>query len=346
MQQGFDLDPYNDTVAMSSVQGVALTLDRLGIDSDAVLRSAGLAPRAINDVSQRVSIEVLSRIISQAVSSELGPLFGLKFAENIHATTYHCYGLMLLASPTLRQFCERLTRYYAWVTTDKSVTFELEGDLAKLVYHCLPTPGDSPLERLARVSGWAATWVRMLRMATTPQFVPSAVHFTSCAPVGFVEDYERYFGCPLSFDASQDALCFAVADLDAPLAGGNAELARSSERQVFEQLSRLGAVSCATRVRIALMDLLPTTRFSRSQVAEFLNLSEPNLVAQLTAEGTSHQSLLLATRKELAHELVRYTDKSIHEVAYRLGFSDCSNFARSYRRWFSRCPSESRGAAK
>ena len=337
---------HTDTVAMSSIQGVALTLDRLGVDSDAALREAGVPPAAISDVSQRVSIEVLSRIISRAVSSELGPLFGLKFAENIHATTYHCYGLMLLASPTLRQFCERLSRYYAWVTTDKSVTFEIEGDRAKLVYHCQPTPGDSPVERLARVSGWAATWVRMLRMAATPQFVPSAVLFTSCAPVGFVEDYERYFGCPLSFDATQDALCFALENLDVPLAGGNAELARSSERQVFEQLSRLGAVSCATRVRIALMDLLPTTQFSRPQVAEFLDLDEPTLVAQLAAEGTSHQSLLLATRKELAYELVRYTDKSIHEVAYRLGFSDCSNFARSYRRWFGRCPSESRGAAK
>ncbi len=42
---------HTDTVAMSSVQGVALTLDRLGVDSDAALREAGVAPTAISDVS-------------------------------------------------------------------------------------------------------------------------------------------------------------------------------------------------------------------------------------------------------------------------------------------------------
>ena len=99
-----------DSVSMSSIQGIALTLDKLGLETKNILLDAGVAPDSLSYSYERVPINTLSQLISRAVSSELGPLFGLKFGENIHATTYHCYGLMLISSPTLRQFCLRLAR--------------------------------------------------------------------------------------------------------------------------------------------------------------------------------------------------------------------------------------------
>jgi AraC-like DNA-binding protein len=331
-----------ESVAMNSIQGVALTLNKLGLDTQNILLEAGVAPDALTHVYERVSIHSLSQIISRAVSSELGPLFGLKFAENIHATTYHCYGLMLISSPTLRQFCLRLSRYYAWVTTNKSVSFDVQGDTARLIYHCDGDRADSPNARLARISGWAATWVRMLRMVSSPGFSPKLVMFSSPAPVGFVEDYRQYFRCPLKFDSDTDALCFDAALLDAPLAGGNAELARRSERQVFDHLNQIGSVDLETQIRMALFDLLPTGTYARPDIAAWLGLEDRGLTAALREKGLSHHQILLQTRQEWAAELVLHSEKSINEISYQLGFSDCSNFARSYRKWFGCCPSERR----
>ena len=76
-----------DSVSMSSIQGIALTLNKLGLETNRILLDAGVAPDSISQSCDRVPIQSLSQIISRAVSSELGPLFGLKFAENIHATT-------------------------------------------------------------------------------------------------------------------------------------------------------------------------------------------------------------------------------------------------------------------
>jgi len=332
----------DETVAMSSIQGVALTLDKLGLETHNILLEAGVAPDALNHSYERVPIQSLSQIISRAVSSELGPLFGLKFAENIHATTYHCYGLMLISSPTLRQFCLRLARYYAWVTTNKSVSFDVQGETARLIYHCDGDRADSPNARLARISGWAATWVRMLRMVSSPAFAPRSVTFTLPPPIGFVEDYRHYFRCPLEFDGDTDALCFDAADLDTPLAGGNAELARRSERQVFDHLNQIGSVDLEAQIRMALFDLLPTGTYGRSEVAAWLGLEDRRLTAALREAGLSHHQILLQTRQEWAAELVSYSDKSINEISFELGFSDCSNFARSYRKWFGCCPSERR----
>ena len=331
-----------DSVSMSSVHGIALTLDKLGLESTSILLDAGVPPDSLSHSYERVPIHALSQIISRAVSSELGPLFGLKFAENIHATTYHCYGLMLISSPTLRQFCLRLARYYPWVTTNKSVSFDVAGDTARLIYHCHGDVHDSPAARLARISGWAATWIRMLRMVSSPGFAPKAVKFSSPAPLGFVEDYRHYFRCPLEFGSDVDALCFDPEALDTPLAGGNAELARRSERQVFDHLNQMGSVDLETQIRMAFFDLLPAGNYGRADVAHWLGLEERRLATALREEGLSHHQILLKTRQELAAELVSYSDISINEISYQLGFSDCSNFARSYRKWFGSCPSERR----
>jgi len=334
--------PIGESVSISSIQGVATTLDKLGVDTRGILLEAGVAPEALFQSAERVSIHALSQIISRAVSSELGPLFGLKFAENVHAMTYHCYGLMLLSSPTLRQFCTRLARYYAWVTTNKSVSFEVVDGSALLVYHCHEEASDSPMARLARISGWAATWVRMLRMVSSPGFAPAEVQFSSPPPLGFVEDYEHYFRCPLKFGSALDALCFDASVLDEPLAGGNAELARRSERQVYDHLQLMGSVDLETQVRMALFELLPVGAFDRRDIAAWLGIEDGRLKVALQQAGLSHHQMLLRTRQELAAELVSHSDKSINEISYHLGFSDCSNFARSYRKWFGCCPSERR----
>ena len=103
----------------------------------------------------------------------------------------------------------------------------------------------------------------MLRMVSSPGFAPKAVTFSCPAPLGFVEDYQQYFRCPLQFDSAADALCFDASMLDAPLAGGNAELARRSERQVFDHLSKIACLDLETQVRMALLDLLPTGTYTR-----------------------------------------------------------------------------------
>ena len=336
------VDQPEDTVCMSSVLGVANTLRHIGMDPNRLLIDVGIDPATLCKTDQRVSIAALSEMISHAVDSELGPLFGLKFAKNVHATTYHSYGLMLLSAPTLRQFCQQLARYYSWVSTNKSVTFEIDGDTAQLIYHCQNEPKDTPIAHLARVSGWAATWVRLLRMAVSPNYCPKLIEFSSPAPLGFDEDYQKYFGCHPQFDDEVNALCFDSAVLDHPLPGGNARLSRICERQVYERLAQLDLLDLETRLRMGFINLLPTGKFSRSNLANWLGVTLDELHSMILMESLSYRSLLSDVRQEMASELVSGTDKSINEISYQLGFTDPSNFARSFRKWFGRCPTKNR----
>ncbi|MGI9221266.1 MAG: helix-turn-helix domain-containing protein, partial [Woeseiaceae bacterium] len=61
--------------------------------------------------------------------------------------------------------------------------------------------------------------------------------------------------------------------------------------------------------------------------------------------GTTYQTLLDRTRRELAEQYMQQQNISVSEVAYLLGFSDCSNFSRAFHRWTGHSPSEFRDEA-
>ena len=111
---------------------------------------------------------------------------------------------------------------------------------------------------------------------------------------------------------------------------------------MFNYVKTFTEVEPVNAARMSLFDLLPRGDFSLASLAESLNWSEDDLGAQLKNAGTSYQQLLGDTRRELAEEYIERADLSVNEIAYMLGFSDCSNFARSFRRWTGMSPSDYR----
>jgi len=79
-------------------------------------------------------------------------------------------------------------------------------------------------------------------------------------------------------------------------------------------------------------------------VAQALHLSQRTLQRRLQEEGTSFQSLLDDTRRELAEQYLAQPTMTLLQIAYLLGFADPSNFFRAFRRWFNVTPGEYRAA--
>ena len=95
-------------------------------------------------------------------------------------------------------------------------------------------------------------------------------------------------------------------------------------RQTFEtQLrSRLAELqpgaSTATRVRAALVELLPTGDGSMRRVAIERSTSTRSLQRQLKADGTSFQEVLNRTREALAKHYLAHEAMSSQEIAFLL----------------------------
>ncbi|MFK7732951.1 MAG: AraC family transcriptional regulator ligand-binding domain-containing protein [Pseudomonadales bacterium] len=324
-----------------TLQGLVATLQGMDLDADAILAEAGFDTDSSSKYDARVPLGSISAIVDRVTGSKFGPVFGLRYAENVHATTYHSFGIMLISSTSLRTFCERLEQYYAYINTNEQTTFTVQNGVAELTYSAIEEFKNND-EALAQISGWAATWLKLIRMAYQPDYSPTAVSFNCSPPSEQIQEFERHFSCPLEFDAAQNKIVFPIADLDVPFPGGNAELARRSECMVFEYLKNLGRVDTVNEVRVALFELLPTGRFSLLDVAGVLKVEEAQLSHALRISNSSYQSILNNTRRELAEEYISRADITVGEVAYMLGFSDCSNFARSFRRWTGKSPTEFR----
>ncbi|MEM6784016.1 MAG: helix-turn-helix transcriptional regulator [Bacteroidota bacterium] len=74
------------------------------------------------------------------------------------------------------------------------------------------------------------------------------------------------------------------------------------------------------------------------EVAKHLGMSSRTLQRRLTADGHSFQALVDDAHRTLARRLLRETDSSLAEVAFRTGFSEQSAFTRAFKRWARQTP--------
>ena len=337
-------DSVSDTPHTSyigSVICVAKTLDAYGFDGTAELVDAGIDIHSTPAFDARVPVGLLHKAVISRGGRKIDPLFGIKYAGFVNPATYHAFGVMLTSSTTLRAFCMRLQRYWAYINTGDSVEFDGHGKLAYQQIVLLDL-FDQPYEKLLHESAWVATIIKLIRMVSTPKFAPQRISLAFARPEDCTGEYDAYFRCPIEYNAQSTVIYFSEDDLDTTLAGGNAELARHSESLVYNYLKTFTEVDPLNAARMALFELLPRGQFSLDMLAESLDKDEQTLSAELKRAGTSYQQLLGDTRRELAEEYITRADLTVNEIAYMLGFSDCSNFARSFRRWTGTSPTDFR----
>lgn len=320
---------------------VAKALEADGHDSEDVFRRAGLDPAKLRDADARYPVDGMSRLWRLAVQVTGDPYFGLKVADFWHPTTMHALGYSWMASDSLRDALTRMTRYGRLVTTVAEMTLEEFDD--HFAFRIRPLIARSKVPNEAMDAG-LATFVSMCRTSYGDDFNPLRVAtqrpaFDDPAP------YIEYFHAPVEFSAPDNILYFSKESLEAHLLTANPRLARVNDRVVTQYLAQFDKGSTAMRVRAKLIDQLSAGNVTQKEVADSLHMSLRTLQRKLSEEKTSYKELLDETRRELANQYLRQACLSVSEVTYLLGFSEPSNFARAFKRWTGRTPSEFRTAA-
>ena len=94
-----------------------------------------------------------------------------------------------------------------------------------------------------------------------------------------------------------------------------------------------------------LVQMLPSGHVDQDTIANKLHRSRSTLQRQLGSEGTSYRNILESTRQGLAEKYLQDPRYTQAQVAFMVGFSDQSNFARAFKRWTGMSPGEFQKAA-
>ncbi|OYQ23677.1 hypothetical protein CHU93_17030 [Sandarakinorhabdus cyanobacteriorum] len=246
-------------------------------------------------------------------------------------------GLIGYASAMMRDALDQLNRFGRLVT-DIAVagparfTLSHEADGLWLTDNRIDRP---PFPELTETS-----FVRMV--AGTRQFGDTP--YCSLAEVthadrGTGPALERALGARVRFGAARNALRVSAAWQDYRIA----QYPRYAFGLFCAHADRLLADLDATRsvagqVERAILPLLHTGQVTAALVAGQLGYSGQGLYRALRAEGTSFEALLAELRHRFARGYLAGRRASLKEIAFLLGYSDVSAFARAFKRREGKSP--------
>jgi AraC-like DNA-binding protein len=306
------------------------------VDGPGLLRSVGVDPDAPFDVTEMITAEAYFDLLERvAASMDDAHELPVRVGPLMRPEDYGALGLAWKSAPTVRQSLERVERYARLWTGNMGYEIQEDegGALFLLHRHAARTLG----VRLSNESTVASA-TSLIRQTSSAAFRPRAVYFRHPAPPVTIA-HERYFGCPVHFEADVDALSIADEALAQPNRLGDdgisAFLLSHLDREI-EALGDEGLVEDLVRrvVSRTLADGVP----KMAAVARRLAMSERTLHRRLAERGASFKAVVDATRQELGQNLLRQSRYTLSDVAFLTGFSDQSAFQRAFKRWTGTTP--------
>lgn len=315
-------------------------LRELGVDPAPVFAGLPFGPDRLQR-DARLPYVALIAMLERSAEAAGRPEFGLRVGL---ANDHRCLGVvgeMMGSAATLGQALRDYVGVHGGLSSGGSAYLLPMGDYVAFgygVYDCF-APGvfqaygvyvGAALRIVPALSGGAARPVEVRLSGQAPR-----------APRAF----ERLAGLPVRFNESQTCVLLRRSDLAMP----NPSAAPAARQRVLtEVVARLGLdhQPTAARLRHALRPALSLGETTLAAAARGLGLSPRTLDRRLAEEGTSFLRERDAVRRVMAEDLLALTALGIGEVAAALAYANQAVFARSFRRWSGKTPSEWRQSTR
>jgi AraC-like DNA-binding protein len=317
-------------------------LGALGFDVEVLLHKVGLSTDALRDPDARFNPELGLRLVQLAIELSGDDNLGLRLAQLYEPGAFGVLDYLAHSARDLREAVELLRRYERIHQNGMRTELSIEGERCN-VTHVMLHPYALPRQVSENT---LANLVAIGRKLTGVDYTPLEVAFAHPAPAD-TREHERFFRCPLRWQAEQDVLSIPASLLDTPLRKPNPGLTHALEQHARELLLKLSVDgSFSDRVREKICAELPRGRVSLDAIAESLRIAPRTLQRRLSDEGTSHATLLDELRRELAEGYLHRPELGTEDVAVLLGFSDSRAFRRAFKRWTGMSPADFRSGMR
>ena len=306
------------------------------VDKSTFLHSMGIDPARPIDPSHMVSDQEYYSFFERAAAADSNATtLPLRVGAAMCCDDYGAFGLAWKSATDLCGSYGRAERFARILTSVSTYTVEWGNDGA---FMHLNRMGKRRLGLRLSNEATIASIAAISRQVSTKEFKPTAVYFRHRAPKA-VAAHEKYFGCPVHFEAGKDALLVSNEMMRTPNKLGDVSISSFLDSHLDTELSKLADDNTLDRqvrnhITQALSDGVPVI----SDVAKLLGMSGRTLQRRLSELGYTYQTLVDESRRQLADRLLRETNCSLAEVAFLTGFSEQSAFTRAFKRWKGQTP--------
>ncbi|MDP2560670.1 AraC family transcriptional regulator [Psychrobium sp. 1_MG-2023] len=310
------------------------------IDARAVFKQAGIEFDSIDDKNHRIPMEDMATLWQHCVKATNNPELGLIAASLFHPAYLKGVGMAWMASANLEQGLRRFIENSQLINTAMQIELLEKQDELVIQY--------SPPQSRQRVSPHPCAiqlgvgfFLKMFRLAASKNIPATAVYFTFDI-TDSLPAYEEFFQCKIYPNSTMNGIAFSKSLLSELLPTYDAELVELNEIAIKNYLKTMKQSQVCVEVVNIITERLDKESVTEEAVAYRMNMSKRTLQRKLNAESASFLGLLTSVRVSLAKQHLTTTSASVTEIAYLLGYSSPSTFARAFKQKTNRSPNEYR----
>jgi AraC-like DNA-binding protein len=331
--------PRDGTVLTVSSRALIAACERLGVDTEAMLRTVGIERQVLEDPDARLQGRDVSALWAKAYELSGDPALSLHVAEACPLGAYKVIDYMAANARTAGEAFRYSARYFPLINTAVRLPIDETGD--PVTFDVVNERGPAVVSR-PYAEFCLAVFVLHVRAATGVAFKLREVTFAHPLPAD-TSEHERVFGCPVRFEAQHNRLYLDRTAWEAPTSDAHPGVLRVLAEHADLLLTRLPrGPDLVERSRRAIAGRLRGGDPSLESVAHELGMSVRSLQRHLGELGYTYNALADEVRHATARLYLEQPDIALAEIAYLLGFAEQSAFNRAFKRWTGRTPKQVR----
>lgn len=305
-----------------------------GGDVDKLYAKAGIDRAAFMPLAHTVTEDQFYTIATTAAKLSNEPAIGLEIGQRFSLGSLGLVSQALMSCATLRDVAQMLERYSELINPlMRFSSYETESDFV-LDITILSSYPDLNQMIFEAVISWSTS---MLPLLLGREVTVDKISCQFEAPIyanKFLSSTARKF----EFSAPKNLICIKRSYADLQLTTANPIDAASTTEECEKELTRSLQTKSLTDLVVEHLHNCMGKNPSSKEIAQQLNMTERTFRRRLAGEGTNYRSLVNDIRQELAKYYLRETHLQIAQIAFKLGYSDTSNFRNSFKSWTGMSP--------
>jgi AraC-like DNA-binding protein len=321
-----DALPGHGKIQAGYLRGLKHVVRNLGGDPREALERHDIDPLAFDNPDHHIDCTTAVDLVEYC-SRRLGePLFGLRLAEQQDPDVFGCVTTLARAAPTLRVGLQSLVDF---VPLSASPECEMElaigRDVAELRWRTHLCGGEQ-----VNYQG-LLLMMKTLAMLGGPELRPRYATLAFAVGRSDLQRLQDRVGCRVQGRSEANAVAFPVDLLDRPVPTAN-RLLFSLLGSYFAQLRGASRAGFVEQVETYVRAAIAGGHCSVDDCAEKLGTSARTLQKRLTRTGVKFSDLMQNERIKLAKQALLWSDSTLDEIAFRLGYSEQTSFGRAFKR--------------